>query len=243
MQHVRVARIEHDVGDAGVLADVQHLLPGLAAVGRLVEPAIAARSPQRPLGRDVHRVRVARVDQDLADVLGLSSGRRSARSCRRRCSCRRRRRSRRCAGCCSRRCRPRPRSGSSGRARRSRSSTTPRCRRPASRWCRRWWSSRRRRKRRRRSSASGRSGSTAKPTTRPEVTAGPTSRGLSAATGSGFSVFFSAGGGGVCVVERTRASRRTEGDMGNLGVKDPDERCRYITEHRAIDKRDSTPAD
>ena len=36
---------------------VQNLRPGLAAVGGLVEPAIAARSPERPLGRDVHRVR------------------------------------------------------------------------------------------------------------------------------------------------------------------------------------------
>src|SRR6185369_1983806 len=53
----------------GVLADLQHLLPGLAAVGRLVEAAVAPRAPQRPLRRHVDDVRVARVHDDLADVL------------------------------------------------------------------------------------------------------------------------------------------------------------------------------
>ena len=70
-QHVGVARIEDDVGDAGVLADGQHLLPGLAAVGGLVQAAVAARPPERSLGGDVDDVGVARVDDDLADVLGL----------------------------------------------------------------------------------------------------------------------------------------------------------------------------
>src|SRR5262249_33237923 len=38
---------------------------------RLVEAALAARGPERSLGRSVHHVRVARVDQDLAEVLGF----------------------------------------------------------------------------------------------------------------------------------------------------------------------------
>src|SRR6185503_19303952 len=67
---VGVARVEHDVADAGVVADVQHPLPFRAAVGRLVETALAARRPQRALRSDVDDVGVARVDQDLADVLG-----------------------------------------------------------------------------------------------------------------------------------------------------------------------------
>ena len=49
----------------------QHLLPGLAAVGGLVEAAVAAGAPQRSLGGDVDDVRVARIDDDLADVLGV----------------------------------------------------------------------------------------------------------------------------------------------------------------------------
>ena len=69
-QHVGVARIEHDIGDAGVLGNLQHLRPRLAAVGRLVQPALAAGRPQRPLRGDVDGVAVPRVDDDPADVLG-----------------------------------------------------------------------------------------------------------------------------------------------------------------------------
>src|SRR5207248_9178659 len=69
-EHVRVARVHDHVGDAGVLADRESFLPGLAGVGGLVKAAVAARSPQRPLGGDVDRVGVPRVDDDLADVLG-----------------------------------------------------------------------------------------------------------------------------------------------------------------------------
>ena len=47
------------------------LLPGLAAVGRLVEAALAAGGPERSLRGDVDDVRVARIDDDLGDVLGL----------------------------------------------------------------------------------------------------------------------------------------------------------------------------
>src|SRR5207244_425830 len=70
-QHIGIARIEHDVGDAGVLADIEHLVPGLAAVDGLVEATIAAGIPQRSLGRDVDDVRIARIDEDLADVFGI----------------------------------------------------------------------------------------------------------------------------------------------------------------------------
>ena len=68
---VGVLWIEDDVADAGVVADVQHLRPGRAGVGRLVEAALAARRPERPLCGDVDDVRVARVDEDLAEVLGF----------------------------------------------------------------------------------------------------------------------------------------------------------------------------
>src|SRR5262249_11883764 len=59
-QHVGVARVEDDVGHAGVFADRQHLLPGLAAVGGLVQPAVTARPPQRTLDGHVDYVGVAR---------------------------------------------------------------------------------------------------------------------------------------------------------------------------------------
>src|SRR5207244_9479469 len=59
------------VGHAGVVADRERLLPILTAVGALVEPAVAAGSPERPLGGHVDDVRVPRVDDDLADMLGL----------------------------------------------------------------------------------------------------------------------------------------------------------------------------
>src|SRR5262249_12278941 len=69
-QDVGVARVHDHVGDAGVLADVEDLLPELCAVGGLVEPAGAAGGPEGLLGGDVDDVGVARVDDDLADVLG-----------------------------------------------------------------------------------------------------------------------------------------------------------------------------
>ena len=69
-QHVGIVRIDRDVADAGVLADLEDLRPGVAAVGGLVEAAIAAGRPQRAIGRDEHDVRIARIDDDAADVLG-----------------------------------------------------------------------------------------------------------------------------------------------------------------------------
>ena len=69
VQHVGVARVEVYVGHSGVLADREHLLPRLPAVGGLVQSAVAAGRPQGALGRHVHHVRVARVDEDLGDVL------------------------------------------------------------------------------------------------------------------------------------------------------------------------------
>src|SRR4029079_15861043 len=70
-ENVRIARIKDHVGDASVLGDFKNLEPGAAAVGRFVESSIAARPPKRALRCDVNRVRVARIDEDLADVFGL----------------------------------------------------------------------------------------------------------------------------------------------------------------------------
>ena len=68
---VRVARIHHDVGDAGAFAHGDERRPALATVGGLVQPAVAAVGPERPLRGDVDDVAVARVDEDAGDVLGL----------------------------------------------------------------------------------------------------------------------------------------------------------------------------
>ena len=71
IEHVGILRIHHHVGDAGVGADGQDGLPGLAAVGRLVEAAVAAGVPQRADRAHVDDVRVARIDEDVLDVLGV----------------------------------------------------------------------------------------------------------------------------------------------------------------------------
>src|SRR5262249_28971850 len=67
-----IARVEDDIGDAGVLAELQAPFPGLAAVGCLVEAAIAARRPERPLRGDIDHIGVVRIDKDLAGVFRLA---------------------------------------------------------------------------------------------------------------------------------------------------------------------------
>ena len=66
---VGVARIQHDVADTGVVGDLEHLLPCLAAVARLVEPAISAWCPKRALSRYVYDVAVLRAHDDASNVL------------------------------------------------------------------------------------------------------------------------------------------------------------------------------
>ena len=70
-QPVRIAGIDGDIGNAGVLADGENVLPRFSAVGGLENPAIAARRPQRTLRRHVDHVRIPRVDHDSGDVLRI----------------------------------------------------------------------------------------------------------------------------------------------------------------------------
>ncbi len=65
-----VRRVHRQIVRSGVVVDLQHLLPGLAAVGGLVDAALTARSPQAARRRDEDDVVVARVDGDAMDVLG-----------------------------------------------------------------------------------------------------------------------------------------------------------------------------
>ena len=52
------------------VVDEQHLLPGLAAVGGLVDPALRVRSPQMAEGGGVDDIRVPGVHDDPADDVG-----------------------------------------------------------------------------------------------------------------------------------------------------------------------------
>ena len=83
-------------------------LPGQAAVGGLVDAALAAGRPQVAERRDVDDVEVDRVDDDARDLLAGARGPCSSTCGRRRWTCRRRRPTTSSGGCCSRRCRPRP---------------------------------------------------------------------------------------------------------------------------------------
>ena len=70
-QHIRILGIHHHVGAAGVFVHLDEALrPGLAAVGGLVEAAIAAALPQGALRRHVDHVGIARVHDDAGDVFG-----------------------------------------------------------------------------------------------------------------------------------------------------------------------------
>ena len=62
-----VGRIHHEIVRAGVVVHLQRLLPGPAAVGRLVDAALAAGPEQAAGRRDEHDVVVARIDDDAVD--------------------------------------------------------------------------------------------------------------------------------------------------------------------------------
>ncbi|GBD16679.1 hypothetical protein HRbin26_01582 [bacterium HR26] len=70
-EDARVVAIHRDVVAAGVRALVEHLLPGLAAIGRAEDAALLVGPEGMAERRHVDDVRVARVDHDLADVAGV----------------------------------------------------------------------------------------------------------------------------------------------------------------------------
>ena len=72
-EDVGIARVHDDVAAAGVIADLDEAArPRLAAVGGLIEAALAAALPERARRGDVDDVGIARVDLDAGDVLGQS---------------------------------------------------------------------------------------------------------------------------------------------------------------------------
>ena len=66
---VGVARVHRHVDGAGVLIDIEDPLPALAPVLRPEDPALLVGPPQIADRRDVHDIRIARMDEDAPDVL------------------------------------------------------------------------------------------------------------------------------------------------------------------------------
>ncbi len=48
IDHIRIGGIEFEIGDAGVLVDLEHRGPGGAAIGGAVDASLPARGPERP---------------------------------------------------------------------------------------------------------------------------------------------------------------------------------------------------
>src|SRR5262249_27740834 len=71
VEPARVGQVEREVDRAGASALVEHPLPGTPAVARAVDPALLVRAPGVAECRDVHDVRVGRVDAHAADVAGV----------------------------------------------------------------------------------------------------------------------------------------------------------------------------
>src|SRR5262249_23710215 len=71
VEDVWVAAVHDEIGRPGLVIDVQNLLPGLAAIGRLEDAALFVGREQVAQRRDVDDVRVDRVDDDASDVLAV----------------------------------------------------------------------------------------------------------------------------------------------------------------------------
>src|SRR6185503_13013068 len=67
VEHVRVARIDHDVGRAGERVDVEHFGPGASRIARLEDAALGITGPEVAGGRDVRDVRVRRIEDDASN--------------------------------------------------------------------------------------------------------------------------------------------------------------------------------
>ena len=65
---IGIIRVHNEFVDARVLIDLQDQPPSLPAVRRLIKTAITAAVPKGTLGRKKSRVRVIRMDPDLADM-------------------------------------------------------------------------------------------------------------------------------------------------------------------------------
>ena len=91
VERVGIAAVDDEIDRAGLVVDVEHLRPGLAAVDRLEHAALLVGGPQVAHRRDVDDVGVGRVDRRCARCARSPAGPCAATSCRRRSTCRRRR--------------------------------------------------------------------------------------------------------------------------------------------------------
>ncbi len=70
-QSVRVFGVHLNVDNPRLVIDKQDSIPGLAAIGRLVQTTFVTRAPQAPQRADVNDVRVLRMDGDPTDLKRL----------------------------------------------------------------------------------------------------------------------------------------------------------------------------
>src|SRR5579871_5680467 len=70
-QGLRIGRMHGEIDDAGLIINVEDLLPGRAAVGRLEEPALLIGSIEPAKGPDVNDVGIFGMDLDAARLEGL----------------------------------------------------------------------------------------------------------------------------------------------------------------------------
>src|SRR6266702_2017786 len=71
VDHVRGGRLEHQVSDSGRIAAKQHLVPRLAAVGRLVDAALGIGAVGVALRADVHDLGILEMHPHARDLLRL----------------------------------------------------------------------------------------------------------------------------------------------------------------------------
>ncbi len=68
IKHIGIARIEDHVVHPGIFTDLQDLFPGLSPVGRLVQPAVTARTPDRTFCGHIDHVGIPGIDQHFPDL-------------------------------------------------------------------------------------------------------------------------------------------------------------------------------
>src|SRR2546430_12235370 len=71
-QHLRVARLHHEIGAPGRVVHEQHLVPGLAAVVGAIHAPVGAGRPGVAYGGDEHDVGVRGIDDDTRDLSDLA---------------------------------------------------------------------------------------------------------------------------------------------------------------------------
>src|ERR1019366_1554721 len=68
VDYAGIPRIEYHINRAGIVVLIQDLLPGFAAVRGAENTPFRIRAPRMPQGCDQNKVRIARIDDDGADV-------------------------------------------------------------------------------------------------------------------------------------------------------------------------------